>query len=187
MSHPSTTKVRVGLALALLCAVAVALPTAAAPPTIGEVETLVLFDPLVPENPESVVVDRDGNLFISLALTGEVRKIAPDLAQSTHAVLPIGPGPVCANGTPAIMGAFTLDPSDNLYATVNSCTPANRGVWKVTPEGAASLHAPFPPAALINGIEIVGNDLYVADSALGVVWTVPLAGGMPTVCRTIRC
>jgi hypothetical protein len=43
----------------------------------AEVETVALFNPLAFETPESVQFDRHGNAYISMALTGEIRKIAP--------------------------------------------------------------------------------------------------------------
>src|SRR5262252_2962209 len=54
------------------------------------VETVALFNPQTPDAPESIVIDHQGNKFISMSLTGEIRKIAADGTQSTHAVLPNG-------------------------------------------------------------------------------------------------
>jgi hypothetical protein len=54
------------------------------------VQTIVSFNAANLETPESLVFDRAGNLYISLALTGEIRKIAPNGAQSTFAQLPLG-------------------------------------------------------------------------------------------------
>jgi sugar lactone lactonase YvrE len=143
------------------------------------VETLVEFDSVALETPESLVIDHDGNFYVSLAFTGEIRKITRDGTQSTHAMTPIGTPLEPCFGFQAILGALTIDENDNIYANVNSCDLENRGVWKVTPAGELSLIAPFPGEALINGIELVGQNLYIADSNLGLVWTVPVAGGMP--------
>lgn len=147
------------------------------------IETVALFNPLTLDTPESIVFDRQGNGYISMALTGEIRKIAPNGTQSTLAQLPIGvPLTPCAPLF-AVMGALTLDDRDRvIYLTLNTCEPENKGVWKVSIDtGEMSLIAPFPANALINGIVLVGNRLYVADSDLPVIWTVSKNGGTPTV------
>jgi sugar lactone lactonase YvrE len=64
---------------------AVACVLVAASTFAAEVETIALFDPAVPETPESIQIDRHGHIYISLAQTGEVRKIAPDGTQG-HSV-----------------------------------------------------------------------------------------------------
>src|SRR5215212_6581451 len=117
------------LSLALLLCALFAAGTSAA-----DLSTVALFNPAAFEAPESVQFDRHGNAYLSLALTGELRKIAPDGTQTTLAFLPIRPDVVpCGNafGLP-IMGSIALDHQGNLYASVNSCDPAQLGVWKVT-------------------------------------------------------
>ena len=46
--------------LAVACTLVVASASAA------EVETIALFDPAVPETPESIQVDRHGHIYVSL-------------------------------------------------------------------------------------------------------------------------
>src|SRR5262245_50197670 len=60
----------------------------------AQVETVALFNPTLLETPENIAIDGDNNLYISLALTGEIRKIAPDGSQSTFAMLPLGAPPL---------------------------------------------------------------------------------------------
>lgn len=151
------------------------------PPDAGTLETLYLFNPVMLETPESVAITPEGTIYISMALTGEVRKIAPDGTQSTHAVLPIGPPLTSCGGFIGILGALALDRDGTLYASVAACDPANRGVWAISPAGVLRLVGNLPLAALPNGIALRRDWLYVADSALGLVWRVPAAGGMPEV------
>jgi len=167
----------------LLPALGALLPAAAwaHPPDAGRVETLALFDAAALEAPESIAIDRDGTIYISLALTGEIRRIAPDGAQSTHAVLPIGPPLTPCGSFIGILGGLVLDDDGNLFAAVAACDPANRGVWKVAPNGAAARIAALPTAALPNGIAMHRGKLFVADSALGLIWTLPAAGGTAAV------
>lgn len=164
----------------LLCAPALLAAGASA----AEPSTVALFNPAAFETPESVQFDRHGNAYLSLALTGEVRKVAPDGTQTTLAFLPIRPDVrPCGNAFGlALMGGVALDHRGNLYASVNSCDPAQLGVWKVTPSGSASLLAGLPQGAAPNGIAYHGGWLYVADTLLGRVWRVhPDGDGAPEV------
>jgi sugar lactone lactonase YvrE len=146
------------------------------------VETVALFNPLTPDTPESIVIDHRGNKFISMSLTGEIRKIAADGTQSTHTVLPSGvfsfepPNPP----TGAIT-AMALDNDGTIYVNVVASDPANRGVWAVAPNGSIRMLAQLPANALPNGIALRHDILYVADSVLGVVWKVPAEGGAATI------
>jgi sugar lactone lactonase YvrE len=152
-----------------------------------EVETVALFDPAVLETPESIQIDRHGNIYVSFLLTGEIRKIAPNGMQSTLAFLPLHPEiQPCQNsvGVPTLQG-IALDHQGNAYASVNSCSAADLGIWKVTPDGQQSLlaHLPgdlFPPgSAWPNGIAYHRGWLYVADSVQGLVWRVHADGQSP--------
>lgn len=165
------------LALALILA-ALAAPA----PAATAVSTVALFDPAELETPESLVFDRAGNLLVSLALAGEIRKIAPDGTQSTLAVLPIGP-PVtfCGPFFNAVTGIDINPINDVLYVSVVACDPANRGVWEVRPDGATRLLANLPLEGLPNGLALRLGQIYVADSFLGRIWRVPVQGGTAQV------
>jgi sugar lactone lactonase YvrE len=145
-----------------------------------DLEVLALFDASQLETPESLAFDHHGNLFLSLALTGEIRRIAPDGTQSTFALIPIGPPLTPCGALVAIMGGLAIDEHGTLYVTAGACDPANRGIWRVTADGHAQIIAQLPIEALPNGIALYHDRLYVADSALNRVWTVPVTGGTPT-------
>jgi sugar lactone lactonase YvrE len=166
------------LTLALMLAVLVPASLLAHPPNVGTLETLVSFNPQALETPENLVVDRSGTIYVSLALTGEIRRIAPDGAQSTLIMLPIG-APLTACGP--LFGAITgiaLDPEDGtLYSAVAACDVASRGIWRISPHGHGQVIANLPLAALPNGIALEDDEIYVADSSLGVIWRVPAEGG----------
>ena len=148
------------------------------------VETIALFNPAAGETPESVQFDRHGNAYISMALTGEIRKIAPDGTQTSLAFLPIRPDvQPCGNsfGLP-IMGSLTLDQQGNIYVSVNSCNLPDLGIWKVTKQGQVSQLTRLPANAAPNGIVYHKGWLYVADTLLGLVWRIHSDGaGQPEV------
>jgi hypothetical protein len=129
-----------------------------------ETSLMAAFNPQFGETPESVAVDADGNRYVSLALTGEIRKIDADGNQSTLAVLPLGNPADCLGPFPGIMGALAIDFWGNLYVPVNSCDLAAKGVYRVSPSGDATMIASLPPEALGNGIALRFGRAYIADS-----------------------
>ena len=182
-----TSQVTLGGVLATLVGFAMLPATTAsaradAQQTVQTVETVALFDANALETPENIVIDNHNNKYISLALTGEIRKIAPDGTQSTFANFPLGAPPltVCGSFFAGLTG-ITLDEHDTLYANLASCDPASRGVWKVTRNGALNRIAALPLEALPNGIVHDAGYLYAADSALGLIWRVSDEGGTPEV------
>jgi hypothetical protein len=161
----------------LLCLAAS--PAPAAPRAAPAVTTVAVFDASRLEAPESLVIDRSENIFVSLSLAGEIRRIAPDGTQSTFARLPIG-APLQACGPfVAAVGPLALDAHDNLYVSVDSCEPAYRGVWVFAPDGSGEVLFNLPMEAEPNGIVHHRGSIYVADSALGVIWSAPDDGSAP--------
>ena len=161
--------------LAVVCTLVAASASAA------EVETIALFDFAAFETPESIQIDRHGNIYVSFLLTGEIRKVAPDGTQSTLAFLPLHPeSQPCQNslGLPTLQG-IALDHQGNAYASVHSCSVAHLGIWKVTPDGQQSLLANLPGSTWPNGIAYHHGWLYVADSLQGVVWRIHADGPSP--------
>ncbi len=147
------------------------------PPHAGTLDVVATFDAAQLETPESIAIDRDGNIFLSLALTGEIRKIEPDGTQSTYALLPIGPPLTpCGPFVNAVTG-ITLDAHDNLYVSVVSCNLADRGIWKISANGNQEILANLPLESIPNGIELHRGYLYVADSSQPRIWRVPADGG----------
>lgn len=163
--------------LALSLAVALAPAAWAHKSDAPSLATVVLFNPVQLEAPESIAISPSGDIFISLALTGEIRRIAPDGTQSTMAVLPIGPPlTLCGPFFNAVTG-ITLDPHGDLFVSVVSCELEHRGIWKVSQDGSAEILATLPLASIPNGIAVHHGWVYVADSSQPFVWRVPVEGG----------
>ena len=166
MRRPS--RITIGIAAFLTWFAILPAATASARVAALEVETVALFDAGVFETPESIAIDNHNNKYVSLALTGEIRKIAADGMQSTFARLPLGGPPLTFCG-PFFAGltGITLDAHDNLYANLASCDLDSRGIWKLPREGEPRRIAALRLEALPNGIVHHNGQVYAADSTLG--------------------
>jgi len=155
----------------------------------SSVSPVVTFAP--PNFPESIRIDKEGNTYVSMLLTGEIRKIAPDGTQSTLAVL--GSGPTAFPGRRLV--GLAVDAPGNVYAALND-VPANRGVWRISRDGTTALIAALPFAGMVNALAFdARGNLFVSDSLGGRIYKVDrdglitawsidpfLAGATPTTC-----
>lgn len=152
-------------------------------PAALTVDTFKLFDPTRGETPESIQFDHHGDIVVSLALTGEIRRISDD-GEQTLAWMPLAPQiQPCGNAFGvAIMGGVALDEHDNIYASVAPCDAAGIGVYRVSADdGAVTRVAALPANALPNGIAYRAGWLYVADANLGQVWRIAADGSSTSV------
>jgi sugar lactone lactonase YvrE len=157
-----------GLALVALC---VALWPGVGIQAESDIVTVVAFNPSRAEAPENLIFDHRGNLYLNMALTGEIRKIAPDGTQSTLATLRVGAG----RSTNALLG-LAVDRHDTVYALLSSHNVGGsdtHGVWRIHPDGTKELFAALDPAGFPNQplFDARGN-LLVADSFLGTIWRI---------------
>jgi sugar lactone lactonase YvrE len=161
---------RLGVVLsALIVAGALgARPSAAAGET--PVTTVVAFDPQQNEFPEGLAMTRRGDIFVSMAFTGEVRHVDPAGRQRTLAAIPPAPG--------LLLGLTSPRPG-LLYAALTSGVAETHGVWAVTESGQTRRIAALDPVGQPNGIttDRHGN-IYVGDSLLGVVWRITRSGAV---------
>jgi sugar lactone lactonase YvrE len=155
----------------------------------SSVSPVVTFAP--PNFPESIRIDKEGNTYVSMLTTGEVRKIAPDGTQSTLAVL--GSGPTAFPGRR--LTGLAVDAPGNVYAALND-VPTTRGVWRISRDGTTALIAALPFAGMVNGLALdARGNLFVSDSLGGRIYKVDrdglvtawsidpfLAGATPTTC-----
>jgi sugar lactone lactonase YvrE len=163
---------KLGLVLVALC---LSLWPAAGMQAASGVVIVANFDPTKAEAPENLIFDHHGNLYLNMALTGEIRKIAPDGTQSTLATLRVGAG----RTTNALLG-LAVDRHDDVYALLSSHNVGGsdtHGVWRIHPDGSKELFAALDPAGLPNQplFDAIGN-LLVTDSFLGTIWRITPQG-----------
>lgn len=155
--------------MAVLAAVALLVTVAVADAAV-DVEVVVDYDPAAGELPEGVAVDKRGDVFVSLAPLGEVRKIRRDGSESTLAsIVPAGAGR-------GVLG-LAVDARGNVYAAASTSDPGTSGVYKIARDGS---FARLPGTAAIvfpNGVTLdKRGNVYVTDTILGAVWRVPASG-----------
>ena len=154
--------------LAVLAAVALALPVAVAGAAI-DVEVVVDYDLAAGEQPEGLAVDKRGDVYVSLAPLGEIRKIGRDGSETTLAtVAPPGTG----NGPLGL----AVDAPGNVYAAV-ATFDATSGVYKIARDGSFTRLPGTEEIVFPNGVTFdKRGNLYVTDTILGAVWRVPASG-----------
>lgn len=144
-----------------------------------QAETLVVFDTRAKQNPESIVFDRHGNGYVSMAFSGEILKVKADLSQSVIARMPLGEK--CGEREPVVLG-IAMDPQDLLYVAVTSCDPTNHGIWQLNPvTGVKRLAVSMPHDSVINGIDIHNGYIFAADTFKGLIWRASVEGGEATI------
>jgi sugar lactone lactonase YvrE len=130
-------------------------------------ETIATFDAQAQEDPEGVAAAASGDLYVSLASIGEIRRIAPDGTQSTVARLHVGGGYVLG---------IALAPDGALYVAVPATPQKDFGLWRIE-DGVASRVAALDPKGFPNDVVLdAAGNAFVSDSALGAVWKVTPTG-----------
>ena len=154
-------------------AAAQASPAPGAPPS----SSVSVVADLPGQYPESITVDRWGNMYLGLFFQGAILKITPSGAQSTLVTFPHGSETL----------GVRVGPDGNLYAAVASTDPnADGSVWRVSPDGhtmqkianipAIPADAGYPPFP--NGLvfDSQGN-LFVSESFGAAVYRISHRGG----------
>jgi hypothetical protein len=139
--------------------------TQAYPPAPGQAETIATFN-YGYDTPESVTTDYYGNVYVSLLLTAEIVKIDPHTG-SVELYEQFDPAyQLCTpDQVPGVTGIWINPLTKVMYANVNTCDPATKGVYKIPNDGTAPvLLATVPMPALLNGIVKRGDMLYSTDS-----------------------
>jgi len=136
----------------------------------GDIEVMMAFDKGADEFPEGVAVDKKGNIFLSMAHTGEIWKITPDGDTSVFWWL-----------EPGVFGVLGLavDAPGNIYVAVASFNPATQGVYRISRKGTSCERLPGTEQMLFpDGLAFdKRGNLYITDAAMGAIYRFPRRGG----------
>lgn len=142
-----------------------ALPAGPSPSTRGEQgpSVVVAFDFEAGELPQGLAVDPQGNVYVGMPVTGEIKKVTPDGGVSTFARLP----------EPGVLGLAWLEPL-GLFVALATSHPESHGLWLLGPSGrpATPPFAPLDSRGFPDGVAVAPGPLvFVSDSALSRIWT----------------
>lgn len=152
-------------------------PAAAATAPVTDARILVHFDFSAGQTPENIALGPAGSIYLTLALARQVARIDPSGAIRVIATLPAPPP-----GSTALTTGIVRTRDGVLYVAYAAGTGALSGVWRIRPGAAPVRIAGLPADSFPNGMGLDSRTgmLYIADSLLGSVWRVPLAGGPAT-------
>ncbi|WP_329455158.1 hypothetical protein [Streptomyces sp. NBC_01497] len=183
-----TTASAVLVAAALLTGVAPAGATPVSGGAPSDVRIVDHFDLYAGQMPENVALLPDGAADVTFAAAHQIARITPRGATRVLATLP---APADAGvHTPVLGFALTTGivraPDGTVYVLYATGTADLTGLWRLSPGQAPRRIAALPAEGLPNGLALDehSGQLYITDSVLGTVWTVPTTGGTPTAWST---
>jgi hypothetical protein len=181
--NPSLSRgvVKAALAAAVLASgalVAVSGTADAATAPVRRAAVVARFDLAGGQMPENVVADRSGSVDVTFAGARQVARISADGSTRVLATLPAPADPAAVTpllGFPLTTG---LVRDGNTFYVLYATGSAETGVWTFTEGGEPYKLADLPADGLPNGMarDAVTGNLYVTDSAKGVVYTVTRKG-----------
>ena len=121
------------------------------------VSWLVQFDRTRGQLPESIAINKTGDIFVTLAPIHTVMKVSLDGTASTFAVLP-----------PGTTQGVTTDPQGNLYVLLNTALGrlSNVGqLWRISRDGTTQTLLAAVNARDLNGLAFDDRgNIYISDS-----------------------
>jgi sugar lactone lactonase YvrE len=134
------------------------------------VQEIAAFDPAAGQLPEGIAIDADNNVYVGMALTGEIIRLTPDGEVVSFARLP-------SPGDGFLLG-MEFDDAGNLYAALASFDPETQGLYVVGPDGGdAELVVALDSEGLPNDVTIDSQgNVYVTNSIGGQVWRIDSNG-----------
>jgi sugar lactone lactonase YvrE len=163
--------------LVYLAAVVVTL--GAAGTAFADGDKIVSFDESNFEYSEGIAVNRRGDLFASVGLLGQVRRVPA--GSTTAEVFGTIPDFVIDTTTDYGILGLVVDAPGNVYAAVHSFSnPAVRGVWKFDRISGAASKIPGTEAIVWPNdlaFDESGN-LYITDSLAGIIWRISPSGDL---------
>ncbi|MEU1489521.1 hypothetical protein ABZ456_04580 [Streptomyces sp. NPDC005776] len=177
--------------LAAAAALTTAAPAGATPGSGGPLTDVRIahhFDRDAGQSPENVALLPDGTAYVTFAAAHQIARISP---RGTVHILATLPAPADDGvRTPVLGFALTTgivrDADGTLYVLYATGTSELTGLWRLLPGQAPERIAALPADGLPNGLALDERSkrLYITDSVLGTVRTVPTTGGTPTAWST---
>lgn len=155
---------------------------------LTDVRITTRFDLSAGQMPENIALLPDGTAYVTFAAGRQVARITPRGATRILATLPApadGGVDTPVLGFPLTTGIVHV-PDGTVYVLYATGTADLTGLWRLRPGAAPQRIAALPAGGLPNGLALDehGEQLYITDSVLGTVWTVPVTGGRPTAWST---
>jgi DNA-binding beta-propeller fold protein YncE len=146
------------------------------------------FDLAKGQTPENVALAPGGAAYVTFAEGRQIAEVSPKGAIRILATLPKpadGGVHTPVLGFPLTVGIVRAH-DGTLYFLYATGTPDLTGVWRLRPGGEPQRIAALPANGLPNGLALDPRTrtLYVTDSVLGTVWSLPTTGGTPTAWST---
>jgi hypothetical protein len=157
--------------------------TAAATPPVSNPDIIAHFDRNAGQSPEDMALEPDGAADISMARASSAVRVTLDGHIELLGQLPrTGGCPFL--GFPVSAGIARAD--DGSVYLANCTGNADTGIWRLRHGAQPTKIAQLPANSFPNDMALDehSDNLYLADSLLGVVWTVPTTGGTPRVWAT---
>ncbi|WP_328438038.1 MULTISPECIES: hypothetical protein [unclassified Streptomyces] len=134
--------------------------------------------------PENVALAPGGATYVTFAQGRQVAKVSPNGTSLILATLPL---PAEGGIHTQVLGfpltvAIVRAHDGTLYFLYATGTADLTGVWQLRPGGKPQRIAALPANGL--ALDPRTRTLYVTDSVLGTVWSVPTTGGTPTAWST---
>ncbi|MFI6150418.1 hypothetical protein [Streptomyces sp. NPDC051109] len=152
-------------------------------PTLSDPRIVAQFSRSAGQSPENIALEPDGSANVTLAFARQVVRVDQHGSTRLLSELPAVPNPLTPIFRSAVVMGIVRAKDGTLY--VNYATGTNTtGIWRIGPHGGTPVQiAQLPADSLPNGLaldEKLGV-FYVADTARGLVWRVPLKGGTGTI------
>ncbi|GAB7110880.1 hypothetical protein JCM4814A_91980 [Streptomyces phaeofaciens JCM 4814] len=148
----------------------------------------VPFDLAEGQTPENIALAPGGGAYITFA---KGRQVAEVSRKGTTRILATLPEPADGGVHTPVLGfpltvGIVRSHDGTLYFLYATGTPDLTGVWRLRPGGRPQRIAALPADGLPNGLALNPRTrtLYVTDSVLGTVWSLPTTGGTPSVWST---
>ncbi|WP_035791348.1 SMP-30/gluconolactonase/LRE family protein [Kitasatospora mediocidica] len=188
------SKSALSAAVVVAAAAAVLTPTSAtatasaARAPLSGARIAVHFDLAKGQTPENVALAPGGAAYVTFAEGRQIAEVSPAGAVRILATLPVpadGGVHTPALGFPLTVGIVRAH-DGTLYFLYATGTADLTGVWRLRPGGQPQRIAALPADGLPNGLALdaATHTLYVTDSVLGTIWSVPTSGGTPTAWST---